>query len=349
MRFLFQGDSITDAKRANYESAKELGSGYVRMLASDLTCWHPEHEVLNAGVSGNRVTDLLPRWKRDCLELYPDVLTILIGINDVWHEFSHQNGVEAPLFEEVYGILLRETKAALPDIRIILMGAYVMDGSATEGKREVFVRETALRRESAQRLAAKYGADYVDLQSVFEEAQRACPGVRWTEDGIHPTPAGHRLIADAWKRAYGENAAKKKEEGMEEAIRKALEILKTLDENTAPGHYEVSPEMYYNVEEYDTDFEQNRRFEAHRKHVDIQCILQGEEMIYVEDADRLEVEEELLPEKDVIFYRGTQIGTPHVLKGGDYLVFRPLKAHKPGVCVEAPARVKKAVFKITVG
>ena len=84
---------------------------------------------------------------------------------------------------------------------------------------------------------------------------------------------------------------------MEEKIKKALEILATLDENTPPGHYEVSPDIYYNVEEFETDFEQNRRFESHRKHVDIQCVLQGEELIFVEDAEKLEVEEELPPEE----------------------------------------------------
>ncbi len=135
---------------------------------------------------------------------------------------------------------------------------------------------------------------------------------------------------------------------MEEKIKKALEILATLDENTPPGHYEVSPDIYYNVEEFETDFEQNRRFESHRKHVDIQCVLQGEELIFVEDAEKLEVEEELPPERDVAFYRGTGIGKRNMLKGGDYLALYPGEAHKPGVCVEAPRRVKKAVFKITV-
>lgn len=135
---------------------------------------------------------------------------------------------------------------------------------------------------------------------------------------------------------------------MEERIQQALEILATLDENTSPGHYEVSPEIYYNVEEYNTDFEWNRHFESHRWHVDIQCILRGEEMIYVEDADKLEVEEELPAERDLILYRGTGVGTPRCLKGGEYVVLYPGEAHKPGVCAGEPAQVKKAVFKIAI-
>lgn len=136
---------------------------------------------------------------------------------------------------------------------------------------------------------------------------------------------------------------------MDDNVKKALEILKTLDVNVEPGHYEVSPEIYYNVEEYDTDFEQNRRFESHRKHVDIQCILKGEEIIYVEDPDKLEVEEELPAERDAIFYRGVGIGKANHLKDGDYVVLYPKDAHKPGVCVGQPSRVKKAVFKVTIG
>lgn len=202
MRFLFQGDSITEARRANCDDPKELGSGYVRMLASDLTCRHADYEVLNTGVGGNRVTDLLPRWRRDCLELYPDVLTILIGINDVWHELICQNGVEAPLFEEVYRILLRETSSALPRTRIILMGAYVMHGSATDENWNYFERETAMRREITQKLAEEYGATYLDLQKIFEKALERCPETYWTGDGVHLTPAGHWLIAQAWKGVY---------------------------------------------------------------------------------------------------------------------------------------------------
>ena len=204
MRYLFQGDSITEAVRGNCSDPRELGRGYVRMLASDLTCWHPDYEVLNAGVGGNRVTDLLPRWRKDCLELYPDVLTILIGINDVWHELFNQNGVEAPLFEEVYRILLRETREALPGTRIILMGAYVMHGSATNEKWDYFEKETAIRREITRKLAEEYGTDYLDLQKTFQEALGTCPEECWTGDGVHLTPPGHRLIAQAWKKVYGQ-------------------------------------------------------------------------------------------------------------------------------------------------
>ena len=117
MRYLFQGDSITDAGRANYEDPHSMGSGYPRLLEADLT-FGQNCEVMNCGISGSRVVDLLARWKKDCLNLKPDVLTIFIGVNDVWHELGGRcNGVSPELFEDVYRILLREAQKALPGIR----------------------------------------------------------------------------------------------------------------------------------------------------------------------------------------------------------------------------------------
>lgn len=199
MRFLFQGDSITDAGRKDYANPEELGTGYPRLLAADLTFRHSDYEVLNTGISGNRVVDLLARWKRDCINLRPDVLTILIGVNDVWHELNNQNGVSAKLFEDIYSILLRETKEALPETRVILMGAYVTPGEATNQKWECFREEVGKRREITRRLAGFYQADYIDLQRMFDRELEKTDSLHWTVDGIHPTNAGHKLIAEEWK------------------------------------------------------------------------------------------------------------------------------------------------------
>ncbi len=133
---------------------------------------------------------------------------------------------------------------------------------------------------------------------------------------------------------------------MDKNVEKAIEIMKTLDRDTATGRYEVSDRIYYNVEEYDAQEEEKRRFEAHRRYADIQCILEGEEIIYVADASALELEEDFLEEKDIAFYRGSGIGTAHHLKQGEYIVLYPGEAHKPGVRAGANSRVKKAVFKV---
>ncbi len=199
MRFLFQGDSVTDAGRKNYDSPMDLGQGYVMLLASEMQLWHPEIEVLNTGIKSNRVLHLLARWKKDCLNLRPDVLTILVGVNDggTWY------GVKAELFEEVYNILLRETKAALPDTRIIIMGSYVTHGSATDGVWDCILEGVTIRRAITEKLAKQYGADYLDLQESFDRMQKKLPATHWTMDGVHPTGAGHKLIAQEWKRVYG--------------------------------------------------------------------------------------------------------------------------------------------------
>ncbi len=199
MRFLFQGDSITDTGRLNHEDPHDLGCGYVLLLGAELACFHPENEILNMGILSNRVLHLLARWKKDCLNLRPDVLTVLGGVNDGGHWY----GVKPALFEEVYNILLRETREKLPDTRILLMGSYCMHGTATEGVWDLVSEGTAVRREITEKLAKRYGTDYVDLQEEFDRALQKLPPTHWTIDGVHPTPAGHRLIAQAWKRAYG--------------------------------------------------------------------------------------------------------------------------------------------------
>nr|WP_300834089.1 SGNH/GDSL hydrolase family protein [uncultured Acetatifactor sp.] len=203
MRYLFQGDSITDCGRGDYGNPYATGCGYPRLLEADLMAQDGDCEVMNCGISGNRVVDLLARWKRDCLNLKPDVITILIGVNDVWHEFGNHDGVSVLLFEEVYRILLRETFAALPQTRLILMGAYVMPGPATTPDWDVFSGEVAARREVTRKLAEEFGLTYVDLQEAFDEAQKKFPAQRWTGDGVHPTAAGHEVIAVAWKKAAG--------------------------------------------------------------------------------------------------------------------------------------------------
>ncbi len=201
MRILFQGDSITDAGREDYENPFATGTGYPRLLEAELTFEREGCEILNGGINGSRVVDLLARWKKDCLNLKPDVLTILVGVNDVWHEFMFGNGIRKEVFEQVYRILLRETREMLPDTKIVLMGAYVMHGPDTDEHWEVFHEEVKARREITQALAEEFQLGYVDLQEAFDKAQEDRPASYWSKDGVHPTAAGHQLIANAWKEA----------------------------------------------------------------------------------------------------------------------------------------------------
>ncbi len=202
MRYLFQGDSITDAGREDHGDPFSMGGGYPKLLEAELSAGN-QCEVMNCGISGNRVVDLLARWKPDCLHLKPDVLTILIGVNDVWHELNWGNGVDAPVFEEVYRILLKETQKNLPDTQVILMGAYVTHGEATDLNWDVFYRQVEIRRDITRRLAEEFGLKFIDLQEAFDQAAETIPVNQLTADGVHPTERGHRLIADTWKRAVG--------------------------------------------------------------------------------------------------------------------------------------------------
>lgn len=133
---------------------------------------------------------------------------------------------------------------------------------------------------------------------------------------------------------------------MDNNIKRALEILATLDKTKEPGHYEVSQDISYNIEEYETKEEKFCQFESHEKYVDIQCILDGEEIIYDAPAEELEISENLLEERDVIFYKKSGIGKAHLLREGNYIILYPGDAHKAGVCNKEKKTVKKAVFKV---
>lgn len=205
---VFQGDSITDAIR-NRENDNYMGSGYATMVAGELGLSEPnKYKFYNRGISGNRVLDLYARWKTDCLNLKPDYLSILVGINDVWHEFQVSNGIDAKKFENIYDIMLAETIEALPQCRIMLMEPYVIRYINTEENWEQFKYEVELRGDVTRKLAEKYNLSCIALQPLFDEALKKAPIEYWTPDGIHPTSAGHALIARAWIKAFKEKLCK---------------------------------------------------------------------------------------------------------------------------------------------
>ena len=205
---LFQGDSITDCGRNRENDG--LGLGYANFVTAALTAREPDRYICkNRGISGNRVVDLYARIKLDMINLKPDYMSILIGVNDVWHEVSRQNGVDADKFEMVYCLMIEELKQALPQLKIMILGPFVLPGSATVDTEEVpdrlsyFQREVALRAEAAKRVAEKYDLTYVPLQEVFDKANADAPEMGyWLRDGVHPTAAGHELIKREWLKAY---------------------------------------------------------------------------------------------------------------------------------------------------
>lgn len=205
---VFQGDSITDCGRNRENDG--LGLGYANMVSGTLMAAEPyEYQCHNRGISGNRIVDLYARIKVDMINLKPDYMSILIGVNDVWHEVSKQNGVDAEKFEMVYSLLIEELKRELPDLKIMILEPFVLKGTATENTEEkpqrwdYFQKEVPLRAVAAKRIAEKYGLLFVPLQEMFTDAEATAPAPGyWLRDGVHPTVAGHELIKQAWLKAF---------------------------------------------------------------------------------------------------------------------------------------------------
>ncbi len=207
---LFQGDSITDCGR-NREFERSLGDGYANLVASKLGYDRAgEFTYINKGVSGNRVVDVYSRIKVDIINLKPDYMSLLIGVNDVWHEIDAQNGVAAEKFEKILTMLLEEVKEALPNIKIMLLAPYVLKGTATDSTEDpdrwnVFSTEVEKHAKAVKRVAEKLGLQFVSLQDKFDAAaKRTGDTAIWTADGVHPAQPGHELIARAWIETFKE-------------------------------------------------------------------------------------------------------------------------------------------------
>lgn len=203
---LFQGDSITDCGRGN-----GLGSGYPLFVTATLNSEYPnEYNFINKGISGNRIVDVYARIKADIINLKPDYMSILIGVNDVWHEISHQNGVDADKFYKIYCMLIEEIKEALPNIKIMILEPFCLRALATDNteeqpnKWETFTTEVKKRAEKAKAVAEKYGLTFITLQDKFDAAALLAENDYWLSDGVHPTPAGHNVIKNEWIKAFGE-------------------------------------------------------------------------------------------------------------------------------------------------
>ncbi len=202
MRILFQGDSITDCGRKR-ELLASLGSGYPMMVKGQLGLEYPSaHEYINRGVSGNRSVDLYARIKADILNLKPDFISILLGVNDVWHEFDGNNGVDADKFFRIYCMLIEEIKRELPAVQIMIMEPFCLKGSATEAYYDKFRDEVEKRASMAKKLAETYGLTFLPLQKDLDALASTMPASELLSDGVHPTPIGHTFLKNAWIRTF---------------------------------------------------------------------------------------------------------------------------------------------------
>ena len=192
---LFQGDSITDCGR-NRDNPTSLGSGYACMTSGKIGLDYPgQYDFLNRGISGNRVVDLYARIKRDAINLQPDIMTVLIGVNDVWHEFEKQNGVSNEKFAMILEMFLREFMEACPNTKIFLLEPFVLPGRANEAFYEEFRHEVRLRAASCKAVAKKLELPYILLQEDLEYRAAQSKASDVLGDGVHPTSCGHELIS----------------------------------------------------------------------------------------------------------------------------------------------------------
>ena len=220
-KVLFQGDSITDGDRSRTGDANhELGDSYARLVAARYGADHSSDSIRfeNRGISGHRITDLAERWEADCLDLKPDLLSILVGVNDAASVVEltvpppprtdgrpPKSLVTREMFLETYDFLLGVTRKSLPDVRIIVLTPFVLPVGKIGKDWKLWSAEVALRGEMVRSLARTHGADLVELQPLFTHAAEKAPAEFWMPDGVHPSSAGHQIIADEWLRAAAGN------------------------------------------------------------------------------------------------------------------------------------------------
>lgn len=195
---LFQGDSITDAGR-DYLNPNHLGYGYSLMASAWFQALYPEKQVrfINRGISGNRAIDLAERWQEDCLDLRPTWISLLIGINDTWRRYDQNDPTSLEAYEAAYRSLLQKSTVDL-GARLILCEPFVLSVPAD---RDLWRVDLDPKIAVVRKLAREYGAILVPFDGLFAQASTRRPPEFWAEDGVHPSEAGHALMAQSWLRA----------------------------------------------------------------------------------------------------------------------------------------------------
>ena len=203
---LFQGDSITDAGRDRSlyypNNMRGMGGGYVYQIVASLLAQHPGDAIrcYNRGISGNKVYQLANRWNDDCLHLNPQILSILIGVNDFWHTLSSNYQGTPEIFERDLRALLTRTKESLPNIKLILGEPFAVKGGTAIT--EEWTNGFPPYQQAVKEIAADFNASFIPYQKVFDEALEKAPVTHWCPDGVHPSIAGAYLMKEAWLEAF---------------------------------------------------------------------------------------------------------------------------------------------------
>lgn len=199
MRIVFFGDSITDMEHKREEDLTvfSYGDGYPFFIEGELSTKFPKKfEIYNRGISGDKITALYAR-ERGIWNLKPDVFSVLVGVNDVFHKLWNGD-TEPEIFDRTYRWIIRDVKKHCPDVHVILMEPFLLPGTLIgDSYEEMFpkVRELAA---IVKRVAEEEGCGFVPLQEPFEKAAERVSADHWLYDGIHPSVAGAKMISDQW-------------------------------------------------------------------------------------------------------------------------------------------------------
>ena len=201
LKILFQGDSITDGNRTrNNDWNHVMGHGYQYIISSKLWYEHPERKFhfFNRGVSGNKVSDLAGRWQTDTLDIKPDILSVLIGVNDSNEAINNNPAYTKESYNQGYRDLLYRAQAGNPHLKFVICEPFLLPVGQVKNNWERWSDEVQSRQIVARDIAREFKAVFVPFQSAFNEALKRAPADYWIWDGIHPMPAGHELMARTW-------------------------------------------------------------------------------------------------------------------------------------------------------
>lgn len=201
--FLFQGDSITDVGRVR-DWEGHLGAGYPAMAAGEIAFNHPgEFRFVNKGISGERSTGLYARCIFEMRECNPEYMSILIGVNDVWHALGNGDQVRPKRYEQLLTMLVEDALEVFPNLTIAILEPFVLKGGATEGQWEAFDSNVRALAKIAKQVAERYNLVFVPLQDKFDALAESSAAVDWLYDGVHPSTGGHAMIAKELVKALG--------------------------------------------------------------------------------------------------------------------------------------------------
>ena len=204
MKIVFFGDSITDGcrNRERDDLTVSYGAGFVLLVASELLSENPhKYTIYNRGIGGHRSVDLYARMKKDVWEMSPDIVNILVGINDIWHEQMFANGLDVTQYENIYRLMIQDTKQRLPNTKIIVNEPFVLPGRVTQEDFPVYEKIYEYAKV-VKRLAEEYGLYYLPLQEKISCLAERYGNEKVLFDGIHPTPLAVKALASEWLKLF---------------------------------------------------------------------------------------------------------------------------------------------------